>query len=64
MADKTVLFAGTDKGGFILTSDSSRRMWEVSGPFLRGYSIFHMTRPISAMDRSTWWQTTLFTVQE
>jgi photosystem II stability/assembly factor-like uncharacterized protein len=43
MADKTVLFAGTDKGGFILTSDSSRRMWEVSGPFLRGYSIFHMT---------------------
>ncbi len=43
MADKIVLFAGTNKGGFILASDSSRKSWEVSGPFLRGYSIFHMT---------------------
>lgn len=43
MADKIALFAGTNKGGFILTSDDGRAKWDIAGPFLRGYSIFHMT---------------------
>ncbi|MBT4072396.1 MAG: exo-alpha-sialidase [Chloroflexi bacterium] len=42
MADKIALFVGTNKGGFILTSDTSRQKWDVSGPHLRGYSIDHM----------------------
>ncbi len=42
MADKIALFVGTNKGGFILSSDASRQKWDVSGPHLRGYSIDHM----------------------
>ncbi len=42
MADKISLFVGTNKGGFMLSSDRSRTKWDVAGPFLRGYSIFHM----------------------
>ena len=42
MADKIALFVGTNKGGFILTSDAHRREWDVSGPHMRGYSIDHM----------------------
>ncbi|MBT3943526.1 MAG: exo-alpha-sialidase [Chloroflexi bacterium] len=42
MADKIALFVGTNKGGFILTSDASRQKWDVSGPHMRGYSIDHM----------------------
>jgi hypothetical protein len=43
MADKIAVFVGTDKGGFILTSDFCRARWDVSGPHLKGYSIYHMT---------------------
>ena len=42
MPDKIALFVGTNKGGFILTSDADRRKWDVSGPHLPGYRIFHM----------------------
>lgn len=42
MADKIAVFVGTDKGGFILTSDLSRARWNFSGPHLKGYSIYHM----------------------
>jgi photosystem II stability/assembly factor-like uncharacterized protein len=33
---------GTRKGAFILSSDGSRRKWEVSGPHFAGWEIFHM----------------------
>ena len=42
MPDKIALFVGTNKGGFILTSDADRRKWDVSGPHLPGYPIYHM----------------------
>ncbi len=38
-----VLMVGTRKGGFLLTSDRSRRNWSVSGPHHAGSDIFHMT---------------------
>ncbi|MCG3128006.1 MAG: hypothetical protein CHACPFDD_02879 [Phycisphaerae bacterium] len=36
------LLVGTKKGGFILTSDGSRRKWDVSGPHFAGWEIYHM----------------------
>ncbi len=36
------LLVGTSKGGFILTSDASRRRWEVSGPLFEGWEIYHL----------------------
>ena len=39
---KVRVLAGTRKGGFILTSDSSRKNWEVSGPHFAGWEIYHM----------------------
>lgn len=43
MAGRVALFVGTDKGGFVLTSDSARERWDVSGPHARGSSVDHMT---------------------
>jgi hypothetical protein len=42
LTDRIVLLAGTDKGGFILTSDARRQKWTVAGPFMKGYQIYHM----------------------
>ena len=42
MPDGVALFVGTNKGGFVLTSDAAREKWEVSGPHMRGSSIDHM----------------------
>ena len=36
------LLVGTRKGGFILTSDGTRRNWEVSEPLFGGWQVYHM----------------------
>ncbi|MDA0264133.1 MAG: exo-alpha-sialidase [Chloroflexi bacterium] len=36
------VLAGTRKGAFILTSDGSRKQWQIAGPFFGGWEIFHM----------------------
>jgi photosystem II stability/assembly factor-like uncharacterized protein len=33
---------GTRKGAFVLTSDGTRRQWDVSGPHFGGWEIYHM----------------------
>jgi hypothetical protein len=35
------LLVGTRKGLFVLSSDDDRREWEVSGPLLQGWEVFH-----------------------
>ena len=42
--DKTRIsvFVGTDKGGFIFTSDRSRKEWKMSGPHFKGASVMHI----------------------
>ena len=39
-----VILAGTRKGLFLLRSDENRRDWEVEGPLLTGWEVFHATR--------------------
>ncbi|MDQ2984314.1 MAG: exo-alpha-sialidase [Actinomycetota bacterium] len=39
-----VLFAGTRKGLFVLRGDESRGKWEVEGPLLPGWEVFHAIR--------------------
>ena len=36
------VLVGTRKGAFILTSDGKREKWDVTGPFLGGWEIYHM----------------------
>ncbi len=36
------VLVGTKKGAFILTSDTQRQTWEVSGPHFAGWEIYHM----------------------
>src|SRR5690242_12490058 len=36
------VLVGTRKGAFVLTSDGTRRNWEVSGPQFAGWEIYHM----------------------
>jgi photosystem II stability/assembly factor-like uncharacterized protein len=36
------VLVGTRKGAFLLTSDGKRKNWDVSGPHLTGWEIFHM----------------------
>jgi photosystem II stability/assembly factor-like uncharacterized protein len=36
------VLVGTRKGAFILTSDGARRRWDVSGPFFKGWEIYHV----------------------
>jgi len=36
------LLVGTRKGGFILTSDGTRKHWEVQGPLFGGWEIYHI----------------------
>ena len=37
-----LLPVGTRKGAFILSSDSSRKEWSISGPHIPGSDIFHI----------------------
>jgi photosystem II stability/assembly factor-like uncharacterized protein len=36
------VLAGTRKGAFILTSDGTRKRWDVSGPHFGGWEIYHL----------------------
>ncbi|GKS59577.1 hypothetical protein YTPLAS18_31040 [Nitrospira sp.] len=36
------LLVGTRKGAFILTSDGTRRRWDVNGPFFGGWELYHL----------------------
>jgi photosystem II stability/assembly factor-like uncharacterized protein len=36
------VLVGTRKGAFVLTSDGKRERWDVSGPFLGGWEIYHL----------------------
>lgn len=36
------VLVGTKKGAFILTSDTKRQDWDVSGPFFTGFEIYHV----------------------
>ena len=42
--DKTrvMVFVGTDKGGFIFSSDKARKEWKMTGPHFKGASVMHM----------------------
>jgi hypothetical protein len=40
--DRVRVLAGTRKGAFILTSDLERKQWEISGPHLAGWEIYHV----------------------
>src|SRR6266705_5680973 len=39
---KVRVLVGTKKGAFILTSDASRKRWDVQGPHFAGWEIYHM----------------------
>ena len=36
------VLVGTRKGAFILTSDGTRKRWDVSGPHFGGWEIYHL----------------------
>ena len=36
------LLVGTRKGAFVLTSDASRRTWDVNGPLFAGWELYHI----------------------
>ncbi|MBE3598352.1 MAG: exo-alpha-sialidase [Limnochordaceae bacterium] len=36
------LLVGTSKGGFLFTSDASRRRWDVTGPLFEGWEVYHL----------------------
>src|SRR5664279_5896623 len=36
------VLVGTRKGAFVLTSDGTRRTWDVSGPHFAGWETFHV----------------------
>jgi BNR/Asp-box repeat len=39
---KVRLLIGTKKGAFILTSDGTRKKWDVNGPFFGGWEMYHL----------------------
>ena len=39
---KVRLLVGTKKGAFLLTSDGTRRQWEIDGPRFGGFEIYHI----------------------
>jgi photosystem II stability/assembly factor-like uncharacterized protein len=39
---KIRLLVGTKKGAFILTSDGSRKKWDISGPHFAGWEMYHL----------------------
>ena len=36
------ILVGTRKGAFILTSDGSRKKWNVDGPHFAGWEVYHV----------------------
>jgi photosystem II stability/assembly factor-like uncharacterized protein len=45
------LLVGTRKGAFILTSDGTRKKWDVSGPHFAGWEIYHLKGSPAQPDR-------------
>jgi photosystem II stability/assembly factor-like uncharacterized protein len=45
------VLVGTRKGAFILTSDGTRKQWEVAGPHFAGWEIYHMKGSPADPDR-------------
>ena len=45
------LLVGTKKGGFVITSDGTRKDWQVSGPFFAGWEVYHMKGSPADPDR-------------
>ena len=45
------LLVGTRKGAFVLTSDGSRKKWEVEGPHFAGWEIYHLKGSPADPDR-------------
>src|SRR5664279_1850876 len=45
------VLVGTRKGAFVLTSDGSRRDWEISGPHFVGWEIYHVAGSPAEPDR-------------
>ena len=39
---KVRVLVGTKKGAFILTSDGTRKTWDVSGPHFAGWEVYHL----------------------
>ena len=39
---KVRVLVGTRKGAFVLSSDATRRNWDVQGPYFAGWEIYHM----------------------
>jgi len=37
------VLVGTKKGAFILSSDGTRKKWDVQGPLWGGWEIYHLT---------------------
>ncbi len=51
------LLVGTNKGGFILSSDGTRRSWQMDGPHFGGWHVMHVQGSPADPDRlfaSTW----------
>jgi photosystem II stability/assembly factor-like uncharacterized protein len=54
------VLVGTRKGAFVLTSDATRKQWEIAGPKFRGWEIFHLkgspadTERLYASQYSAW----------
>lgn len=40
---RPLVLVGTRKGLFFVRGDESRRSWEVEGPLLKGWEVFHAT---------------------
>jgi photosystem II stability/assembly factor-like uncharacterized protein len=45
------VLVGTRKGAFIMTSDESRKRWDVSGPHFAGWEIYHLKASPADPDR-------------
>src|ERR1700754_4330052 len=48
---KVRVLVGTRKGAFILTSDGTRKDWEVSGPHFAGWEIYHLKGSVAEPNR-------------
>jgi hypothetical protein len=48
---KVRILVGTRKGAFILTSDSQRETWEITGPHFAGWEIYHLKGSPVNLDR-------------
>src|SRR6476660_662002 len=45
------LLVGTRKGAFILTSDTGRARWDITGPHFAGWEVYHVKGSPAARDR-------------